>query len=244
MKRITSTMMAAVKDILWKLLLVFLGLAMVDLGLYYLELDSFRIHCETHDRQSFSWFVNESKLAWAYFAALAAVCASCALQGCRFRGKNLYALQRLPLGEWPTTLIWMGVHLLAMLLLWVVQVVMIFVLWSLFVSEFGVTQPGLELFVEVYENDFLHYLVPMADTFAWVMLLVHSLLLSYTTAHFGLFQRRDRFRVEPFIVLATWFLFQGGIGDRSPAYVGLAVAIITVAMTTISVWEVYHGEED
>lgn len=244
MKRILSTWMAAAKTIFWKLLLILLLLAGTELLMLRHGMDWYRQMLEDgYMPITFSNLLDQSKLAMVYFGALVAVTAVCCLQGAQFSGKKVYTLQRLPLGEFPTTLLWALVHLSAYMILWAVQLAMIFVLWRVYVTEFGSGNPGLELFVAFYQNGFLHGLLPLADVARWIMVGFYYVTLAYSSACFGFFHRRGKVRLWVCVLLVLYGFLVGSDGSDVGNFLICVSCVLLAVSQTGSIWGVYHNAE-
>ena len=244
MKRILSTWMAAAKTILWKLLLILLLLAGTELLMLRHGMDWYRqMLADGYLDITFSNLLDQSRLAYVYFAALVAVTAVCCLQGAQFSGKKVYTLQRLPLGEFPTTLLWALVHLSAYMILWAVQLAMIFVLWRVYVTEFGSGNPGLELFVAFYQNGFLHGLLPLADVARWIMVGFYYVTLAYSSACFGFFHRRGKVRLWVCVLLVLYGFLVGSDGSDVGNFLICVSCVLLAVSQTGSIWGVYHNAE-
>lgn len=243
MKRTSSVWMAAAKNLWWKLLLVLLVLAAAEIGLCHWSIRDFQIEYESRYSDSFYAVADRSKLQLVFFAALAVLTACCCLQGCRFNGKNLYTLQRLPLSEWQITLHWALVHLACFVILWAVQVFLIFVLWRLYAAEFSPAAPDLELLVSIYRSNFFHGMLPLADMIRWVYLLTYWLCMGWLTASFGFFQRRGRFRIGLLVMLGCYFTLTVEMGNFGSNMIFTILCLIVAAIDVFGMWEVYHGTQ-
>ena len=242
MKRISSVWMAAARNLWWKLLLIMVVLSAAEIGLYqytvtwYWDPDKSLMYVP----QSFSSIAEGAKLSLVFFAALLALTACCCLQGSRFSGKNLYTLQRLPLSEWQITLHWALVHLACFIILWAVQVVLIFVLWGFYAAEFSPASPGLDLLVSIYTTDLFHTVLPLADTSRFVYLITYWLCMAFLTATFGFFQRRGRYRISLLIMLACYFVLIKEIGSFASNILFTMFCLILAAVDAFALWGVYH----
>ena len=242
MKRISSVWMAAARNLWWKLLLILIVLSAAEIALYrytvirYWNPDKSLMYVS----QSFSSIAEGAKLSLVFFAALLALTACCCLQGSRFSGKNLYTLQRLPCAEWQITLHWALVHLACFVILWAVQIVLIFVLWGFYAAEFSPASPGLDLLVSIYATDLFHAVLPLADISRWVYLVTYWFCMAFLTAVFGFFQRRGRYRISLLIMLACYFTLIKGIGNFASNLIFAIFCLILVVVDSFALWEVYH----
>lgn len=242
MKRIFSVWMAAARNLWWKLLLILLILSAAEIGLYqytvtcYWDPDKSLMYVP----QSFSSIVEGAKLSLVFFAALLALTACCCLQGSRFSGKNIYTLQRLPLPEWQITLHWALVHLACFVILWAVQVVLIFVLWRFYAAECSPASPGLDLLVSIYTTPLFHGMLPLADSTRWVYLITYWFCMAFLTATFAFFQRRGRYRISLLIMLACYFTLIKEIGSLASNLIFTILCLVLALVDTFALWGVYH----
>ena len=230
MQRVSAVLMAATKTVLWKLLLILILLAGAETVLFWRTYPG-----------GFSYFLVESRLWTVFFLALAALCAVLCLQGCQFSGKPVYTLRRLPLPEEAVTLLWAAVHAACLVILWAFQLGLVWIFWRLF-NRFGpASGQTLELFVNVYGNDFLHGLLPLADGSRHVRNVLWVLSLGFATAAFGYFQRRGRFRVELIFLLAVGIgFFRTGMGETAADIWISLLSLGMAALTVCSGWEGLH----
>lgn len=233
MKRVSAVWMAAVRTVIWKLLLIIILMAGAETVLFWRTFQG-----------GFAYFLEESRLWTVFFLALAALCAVLCLQGCQFSGKTVYTLQRLPLSEEAVTLLWAAVHVGCLVILWAFQLAVVWGLWLLY-NRFGPSSgQTLELFVNVYGNDFLHGLLPLADVSRHVRNILWVLVLGFETAAFGYFQRRGRFRGEVVFLLAVGIgFFRTGMGEtKADVWLSL-LSLGLAALTCYSVWEESHEKD-
>ena len=240
MKRTSSVWMAAARNLWWKLLLIVVVLSAAEIGLYHWSIREIQKMYNGFVVDSLQNIVEKAKLQLVFFAALIALTACCCLQGSRFSGKNIYTLQRLPLSEWQITLLWALVHLACFVILWAVQVALIFVLWGFYAAEFSPAAPGLDLLVSIYTTDLFHTVLPLADTSRLVYLITYWFCMAFLTATFGFFQRRGRYRISLLIMLACYFALIKEIGSFASNVLFTIFCLILAAVDTYALWEVHH----
>ena len=241
-RQITSTWMAASRVLLGKLLLILAAMAAVQMGLFAVLL------AQVQNQQGsvavpFENLLLEAGIGKVFYAALAATAVACTLQGCRFSGKNLYTLQRLPLGEVRTTILWAMVHLACYVILWAGQLAVVFGLWQLFGRELGSGNPGLELFVAFYNSNFLHTLVPLAEVSRWIAMVFYGLTLAWSSACFGFFQRRGRIRAELPLLLGNPLFLSSSLSSTGSDLSCIAFYIVLWCTQCMGIWGVTHDEE-
>lgn len=237
MKRVSAVWMAAARTVVWKLLLILLLMATVEVGLFRRALQA----GAPEYRGGFAYFIEEGHLWPPFGFGLAFLCVALCLQGCQFSGKPVYTLQRLPLSEETVTLLWAVVHVGCLVILWAWQLVVVWGLWLLY-NRFGPSSgQTLELFVNAYESPTLHGLLPLGDASRHVRNIFWVLGLGFQTAAFGYFQRRGRVRVEGIVLLAVGTsFFRTGVaaGDTDVALSLLSLCM--AAVTGCRVWRETH----
>lgn len=244
MKRIVTVWMAALKNLWWKLLLILAAMSAAEIGLYHWSVRDLCLRYPAADYPDYQWwsfhgFAQNGKLHLIFLAAVLILAVLCCLQGCRFSGKN-YTLQRLPVAEWQVTVLWGLAHLTCFIILWAVQVVLIFVLWSFYVARFQPAAPGLDLLVSIYRCGLFHAVLPLADVARWVYLLTYLLCMSWLTASFGFFQRRGRFRIGLLVLLGCYFTLTVEMGNAGSNIIFTLICLIVAAIDVFGMWGVYH----
>ena len=234
--------MAAARNLWWKLLAILVLLVLVEYGLYCYADRVLQSQSETDILLSFSAIVEETHLKLVFLTAFLALTACCCLQGSRFSGKNLYLLQRLPTAEWKVTLLWAVIHLVCFLILWAVQLLMVFVLWKIYLTDYPSAAPGLQLLVFFYDNGFLHAMMPLRDISRWAVLLLYWPCMGWLTASFGFFQRRGQIIAGLLIPLGGYFVLTSGLGNNASCWIFIVVFLLTVAGNVHRMWEVYHDK--
>lgn len=165
--------------------------------------------------------------------------------GCNQGVKQSYTLKRLSVSE-KSVFIWQSIcNIGCYLLLWMVQVVTAFVLcrWYLALAEPEFVS-NQTVFLAFYRSKFLHGLLPLAESSAWVRNLFMVLGLGCASAYFPYLQRRGKFSVSVLLLLVIsiiWF----------PRNVGIAAGDFWVIFSSVAVigWIVYkvfikEGEQD
>lgn len=245
MKRSLTTMMAASRGMIWKLLVVLLVMAAVQIGWMHHTLIQLAARAVQEQMGvTFSFVLDSAGIYKISIFALVVLSAFCALQGCRFSGKNLYTLQRLPLGEWRTTVSWAVVHLSCYLIWWAAQLITVLVLWRQFAVQLGSKTPEMELFVAFYDNAFLHGLLPMAEWSRWIAAIVYLLALAWSSACFGFFQRRGRIRIEGMIMWVLRVMLMSNCGSTGADVAVIVVSLCLMLTQGYGIWEVYHNGAD
>lgn len=243
-RQITSTWMAASRVLVGKLLIILAVMAAAQTGLFLAQLNQIRnLPRDSGAAITFSSLLSQAGTGKVFFAALTAVTAVCTIQGCRFSGKNIYTLQRLPLGELRTTVLWAMVYLACYIVLWAGQLAAVYGLWRLYLRTFGSGNPGLELFVAFYSSSFLHTLLPLAEVSWWLAMAGYGVTLAWSAACFGFFQRRGRIRAELLLLIGNPLWLCSSAGSTGSDYSCIACYVVLWCTQCMGVWGVMHDEE-
>lgn len=243
-KQIASTWMVASRALVGKLLVILAVMAAVQMGLFLVQLDEIRnLPQDSGTEMTFSSLLNRAGTDKLFFAALTAVTAICAMQGCRFSGKNIYTLQRLPLGELRTTILWSLVYLACYIILWAGQLAAVYGLWQMYVRTMGSGNPGLELFVAFYSSSFLHTLLPLAEVSRWLAMTGYGVTLAWSAACFGFFQRRGRIRAELLLLIGNPLWLCSSAGSAGNDYFCMVCYLVLWCTQCVGVWGVMNDEE-
>lgn len=187
MKRSISICAVAARQLVWKLLVIVLALAVCEVALFWRAAAS----------DSFYLMLQRAKIPLLYWQAIAAVTIASCRQGADRQGKLTYTLSRLPDGEARITTLWAAVYAAAYVIVWAAQVGVLLLLWRRFLAlNPQITAPKLALLVETYggrnNSGWLHTLLPMDDWLRWLAVLLWYLSLSAAAAQHGFLQRRSR----------------------------------------------------
>ena len=168
---------------------------------------------------------------YAYFAlGYLLITALLCLCGCQFRTKSSYTWQRLSLSE-HTVLLWQWLYnILIYLLLWLVQTVFTFALCRYYLvaaPESAIS--GQTMFLAWWRSEYLHALLPLADTALWIRNGLLLLTLALAAAIFPYKQRRGKYSGSAIALIPyTLITFERDIGEW--AHVGLALTVAAIVL--------------
>lgn len=207
MKEKLGISMTAVRPLLWKVILLLVLTAAVQLFLGYRAAATL----PGNTVESFSQFLSRCHTGLVAMAGLLVLLVILALQGCQFSGHWVTGtLQRLPIGEGAITAVYGLTHLGFLVLYWAVEVfVMVALYW------FYGKSLGFPLVVAAYTTPFFHSLLPLSDWLRLLLSVLWALALASCTASFGFFQRRGSFQISPLLVTAAGlysFSVSGNVG--------------------------------
>ena len=207
MKEKLGISMTAVRPLLWKVILLLVLTAAVQLFLGYRAAATF----PGNTVESFSQFLSRCHTGLVAMAGLLVLLVILALQGCQFSGHWVSGtLQRLPIGEGTITVIYGLTHLGFLVLYWAVEVFVTAALYWFYGKSLG-----FPLVVAAYTTPFFHSLLPLSDWLRLLLSVLWVLALASCTASFGFFQRRGSFQISPLLVTAAGlfsFSVSGNVG--------------------------------
>ena len=224
MKEKLGISMTAVRPLLWKVILLLVLTAAVQLFLGYRAAATISV-----GTMDFSQFLSRCHTGLVAMAGLLVLLVILALQGCQFSGHWVSGtLQRLPIGEGTITVIYGLTHLGFLVLYWAMEVFVTAALYWFYGKSLG-----FPLVVAAYTTPFFHSLLPLSDWLRLLLSVLWVLALASCTASFGFFQRRGSFQISPLLVTAAG-LYSFSVSGN----VGVEVLFSVVFLFFIS-WQVF-----
>lgn len=224
MKEKLGISMTAVRPLLWKVILLLVLTAAVQLFLGYRAAATISV-----GTMDFSQFLSRCHTGLVAMAGLLVLLVILALQGCQFSGHWVSGtLQRLPIGEGTITVIYGLTHLGFLVLYWAMEVFVTAALYWFYGKSLG-----FPLVVAAYTTPFFHSLLPLSDWLRLLLSVLWLLALASCTASFGFFQRRGSFQISPLLVTAAG-LYSFSVSGN----VGVEVLFSVVFLFFIS-WQVF-----
>ena len=204
MKEKLGISMTAVRPLLWKVILLLVLTAAVQLFLGYRAAATISV-----GTMDFSQFLSRCHTGLVAMAGLLVLLVILALQGCQFSGHWVSGtLQRLPTGEGTITVIYGLTHLGFLVLYWAMEVFVTAALYWFYGKSLG-----FPLVVAAYTTPFFHSLLPLSDWLRLLLSVLWLLALASCTASFGFFQRRGSFQISPLLVTAAGLYSFSASGD-------------------------------
>ena len=252
MKQISSVCMAAVRPTIWKLLLIIVLMAALELGLFWYQMPpepvipdsnvSVTVHSNGYEvsrslGQRFDLVLDGAWFAWILRAALVALCAVQVQQGSEGKGKLTYTLRRLPMGERAVTTLWASVHMVSYWILWAAQLAVVLGCWKIYTVFYPTHSSALELFTKFYFSDFLHGLIPMQNYARVAANVLMFMALGLAAAYLGFRTRTGRKASLPVILIAVTMnfitaSFQDDIADE-------LMILIYVLSIGYMIWQIW-----
>ena len=165
MKKHLSVFMLMARSSIYKVISVFVLMAVVEYGLVCMRLNQGVMS----DQHNLEIVVDESRILWVFGAVFLLMTVFLCQTGCGFSSKTGYTLRRLSISE-RMVFVWQSIYnMMCYCLLWFVQILVVFGLCNLYVNmapEGFVTNQTI--FLAFYRNDFLHSLLPMEDAGFWI----------------------------------------------------------------------------
>ena len=224
MKEKLGISMTAVRPLLWKVMLLLVLTAAVQLFLGYRAAATISV-----GTMDFSQFLSRCHTGLVAMAGLLVLLVILALQGCQFSGHWVSGtLQRLPTGEGTITAVYGLTHLGFLVLYWAMEVFVTAALYWFYGKSLG-----FPLVLAAYTTPFFHSLLPLSDWLRLLLSVLWALALASCTASFGFFQRRGSFQISPLLVTAAGLYSFSASGD-----VGVEVLFSVVFLFFIS-WQVF-----
>ena len=179
MRRMMAVAMVAVRQMIWKLLLILTGMISVELVLFYRLAVS-----DTMDNE-FGQYLEIALFPHVFWVAVLLIFVFQLLQGMDSRGKLTYTLRRLPMGERAVTTIWALVHMMTYWILCAVQLAVVLICWRSYCVHSEIVPRGLELFTQFYRDPFLHGLLPLENYWRALVNFLFVLTLGVSAAFSG-----------------------------------------------------------
>ena len=222
MKQVASVCMAAVRQTIWKLLLIIILMAALEIGLFWYQMPpepvipdpnvSVTVYSNGYAvgrsiGQRFDSVLDGAWFAWILRAALVALYLVQVMQGSDSNGKLTYTLRRLPMGERAVTTLWASVHMVSYWILWAAQLAVVLGCWKLYTISYPTHSSALELFTKFYFSDFLHGLIPMQNYARVAANGLMFMALGLGAAYLGFRTRTGRKAILPVVLIAVTMNF-------------------------------------
>ncbi len=227
-KQHLSVLMLATKSTIYWVLGLVVFMAAVQGMLFHLALGKISPDLP----QRLEEVVNTSRIVAVSGFCFVGLCTVLSLTGSEFGGSKVgYTLKRLSVRERTTALWWAGYNALCFSFFWASQTVIAFFLCRTYV---GRMDPSLvtdqTVFLAFYRNNFLHSLLPLAETSRFLRNTVFALCLGICASSFSWRQRRGKFGMAVF-ALAHFVLvtFSKPLGSLESDIFTSIVALVLAA---------------
>lgn len=232
MKKYGSVFMLYNRMILFRVLLVFVGMGILEVILLALS-------CQTE--VNYCWAVGESGVEKIFLICLVLITVIlCSPDG--RQGMQKYTLWRLRISERGLFGCRILVSLLYYFLFWVLQVGIAYGMGRYFMYSRGIDSPQNTV-IAFYADDFFHHLFPLEAYHIWVWDAVMLMGLSIVSAAFSFYWQRRKFYYPIILFFFLVFLLWdcNGVLD---ILAGAVVMLTLYVLTLCSVWKRSDVRED
>ncbi len=189
--------------------------------------------------------VSQSRLALISGAFFLLLCVLLSLNGCEVGGSKLrYTLGRLSVGEKTIVFWWAIYNVVCFFLFWVVQLVIVLLLGRLYLAWTDAAYvSGQTIMLAFYRNNFLHSLLPLAETSRYIRNAMFVLGLGISAAYFSFRQRHGEKGIAIVILaLLVVVYFSRAMGSFGS---DLALSLTTLGIIggAVGIWK-ERGLED
>ncbi len=201
MKKHLSVFTLIAHHSIYKVILLMLVMTGAEIGLFFRF-----VH--RNPGTGFSLALELNRTFWIFAAALLLVTLILTRSGKTFVTGGNYTVQRLSVSE-KTFFYWMALyHSICYLIVWAVQLAVVFFLGQYYYTQIdGSLLNSQQLFLQFYDDNFLHSLLPLEDSIVWYANAAVIAGLGFTTAYFPFLIREHRFPGAASFILSMTILF-------------------------------------
>lgn len=233
MKKYGSVFMLYNRMILYRVLLVFAGMGILEV-LFLVSA------CQR--QKNYCYAVEAGGVEKVFFLFLLLLTAIFCTLGCTGRGEQRYSLWRLRISEWGLFWCRLFVSLLYYFLFWTFQVGICYGMGLYFMHVKGMDSPQSTV-IAFYADNFLHRLFPLEAYHIWAWNFVLTLGLLIVSAAFSFYWQRRKFYYP--IILFFFLAFLLWDCDHVLDMLAGAVVMLALCVLTLrSVWKRSDIRED
>ena len=226
MRKHISVFMLYTRSSIYRMLILFLLMAAVEITLFYFAAE----HVLLSNTIGLEQMFEKSYIGLVMGATFLLMSVQLGLMGCERGSKQSYTLRRLSVSE-ETVFAWQALfNALAYFMLWAVQLVLVWAMCIYGTAKMGVLASNQNIFLAFYRNDFLHSLLPLAETSRLVRNILLIIALGLSSALFSYLNRRKKFGISIiFMLLIGGLPFAGSVGNiETDAVQGLASICVII----------------
>ena len=155
-------------------------------------------------------YIDQSQYNLIFQMAYVMITILLVLPGMDIGSKQSYTLQRLRIKE--KRIFWLQAlyNLMAYVLLWGAQLVMLFVstmIYHKFLPD-GIKYTNQTMFIAFHRNDFMHNILPLEDVYGWTFIILIGVSSAFTTAMFTKLRREEnKFGLELLLLVAAVLIY-------------------------------------
>ena len=211
MKKHLSVFALIARAGIYKLLLLFLILAVVECALFYFGLQNAMTNAVVLERPpvGMEYVFSSGKVFWFSAVIFLLTTVQLCRVGCNFGSRQSYTLQRLRI-SCKSVFIWQAAfNALSFMMFWAMQLSVALALCQWYVSAAGETG-GQAVMLAFYRHKFLHSLLPLSDVTRYIRNIMLVLSLGICAAKFVWSNHRGKLGVEIIAVTALTLVFFAG----------------------------------
>ncbi len=242
MRQHLSVLMLAARSTIYKVIALFVVMTAAQGTLFYLALQK----VVDGEPLGLEQLINQSRIPVVGAVCFLFLSALLSLSGCETGGSKLrYTLQRLSISEKITVFWWAGYNVACFLLFWVVQLVIALLLCQLYVVRMDPTYvSGQTICLAFYRNNFLHSLLPLAETSRYIRNGILIFCLGISAACFSFRQRRGKIGIAVVAIgMMVVVSFSKPMGSFASDMLLSVLALSFTAGAMLGVWE-ERGDHD
>lgn len=224
MRRYTSILMLGARGVVVPLIAVLLLMSAAEAGLVFRGISG---------GWSPEWFWSESRVVWAYRAALVLLAAACCIHVSGLGGSRVYyTMHRLCLSEWTVTVLLGLCYAAAFVVLWAVQAGILTAVTAYTAASAGAVPQAV--FLISWDDDFFHAMLPLDQWTGYVRQLLFALGMGMSCAVWSFWRRRSSFGYAAPIAVIAAAIF-AGFGCRN-FMVDICLAVGACVLTGCSLY--------
>ena len=223
MKRYLSVFEMITRSSIYKVLLILATMVVTEMAFFYHTM-------QVSNEISIEGYIEECPYSWIFRVAYLLITIVIVLPGMNIGSVQSYTLKRLSIKE--SRVFWLQAlyNLLAYVLLWGTQLVVLMVSITIYLKNLpaGAVITNQTMFLAFYRNEFMHTILPLEDVPGWTILALIAITGALATATFSKIQRSGKFGFELLILAAATVLY-------IPRPLGYDISFIVVAIGMVNI---------
>lgn len=230
MRKHLSVFMLYARSSLFRVLLIFILMAVLELVLFYFAVERVMVS----ESIGLERMINKSCVGLVMGAAFIAMSAQLSIMGCEYVSKQSYTLRRLSVSE-GSVFAWQALfNTLMYLLLWGVQLGLVLIMCAYGVEKMGALASNQATFLAFYRSQFLHSLLPLGEWTRYLRNIILIIALGLASALFSYNQRRKKLGLAMIFMLPLTALpFAGKTGNLETDVVQILASLCVI------IWSIY-----
>lgn len=198
MKKYISVFQMIARSSLYKVCLILIGMVIAEGSMLYLTITN-------PSGFNFEEYIDQSQYSLAFQIAYILVTIVIVLPGMNLGSNQSYTLQRLRIKERKIYWLQSLYNMLAYVLLWGVQMIMVFVSIVIYQKNIPIeaTLSNQTMFLAFYRNNFMHSIFPLEDIPGASLIVIIGITTAFVAAEFTKLQRQGKFGFELLILIAA-----------------------------------------